>query len=83
MNLSGIISFIKKFITKSGLDQFIKTWLQAALDEIIRIAALHRGEPFHLWKIEVRTALKALTGQIKDNWIETLICLAYELYLKR
>lgn len=79
MNIfAKVWNFLKKLVTRPGLDQFLGAYIQLATQIVQQLALVNNNQEFHAWKDQAFAAVKAQTGQLKDNWVAILIHLAYE-----
>ena len=73
-----ILDFLKKLVTRPGLDKFLSKYMVVAVRLLKDLADTHSNQEFHEWKDLAFRELQAITGELKGNWISILIGLAYE-----
>jgi hypothetical protein len=71
-------AFIRKLLTRPGLDRFLKAYHEIAKQTLLDLAQVNSGKAFHEWKAQAWARLKEQTGQYRDNWIEILISIVFE-----
>ena len=81
---SKVWGFIKSLVTRSGLNDFLKSYQSDALAIIERLADVHSGEGLHQWWdeafAEMKAKVQADTENVKDNWLSLSLSLAYEVF---
>ncbi len=70
--------FLKRIFARPGFQVFIDSYLDTAREILIELARVNDGREFHLWKDQAWQRVKDATGQIRGNWIEILISIAFE-----
>jgi hypothetical protein len=76
--LDSIFGFFKRIFVRPGLRDFLKKNLNLARSIVIDLAQVHNGESLHNWKQLAFDKLKQSTGEVRDNWIEILLCIVWE-----
>lgn len=73
-----ILDFVKRLVTRPGLDRFLAQYMSAAVALLVDLAGVNSNTDFHVWKDKAFAELKRLTGETRDNWISLLIGFAFE-----
>lgn len=76
-----VVKILASFFFRAGLDGFLKKNIELANETITQLAIQQNGAPLHLWKQQAFELLKEQTNQLKDNWVQILLHLAYENFL--
>lgn len=76
----AIFNFFKKIVTRPGLQSFLQTYEDTAIQVISKLALVNNNADFHQWKDDAWKEVQKATGEIRGNWIAILIHLAYESY---
>lgn len=70
--------FVKGLVTRPGLQGFLSEWLDFAVKEAEELLKQNNNAGLKEWEKQFFAALKAKTGETKDNWIAILVHIAYE-----
>jgi len=77
--LANLFKNIKQLFVRAGLDKFLGSYIQVAVEIVAQLALVNNNADFHKWKDAAFDAVKNRIGKpIADNWIAILIALAYE-----
>ena len=81
----SLFNFFKKFVTRSGLADFLKENEDIVFDVVFELAKVRSNQGFDHWKDQaferVRDRIRLKTGKIvPDNWIAIAIHLGYEAF---
>ena len=80
----SIKNFFKKLFikTRPGFELVLEKYKAVGIAEIKRLRSVNNGDGLHAWKDQAFSNLKSQISRdvkdVKDNWISTLIHLAYE-----
>ena len=81
---SKVWGYIKSLVTRSGLNDFLKSYQHDALEIIERLSEVHSGAGLHEWWDdafdEMKAKVQADAKGIKDNWLSISLSLAYEVF---
>lgn len=73
-----IWGIFKGLTTRSGLDTFLKKYMDLAVTIVGDLQAVNNNADFHAWKDIAWERLKLQTGELRGNWIAILVSLAFE-----
>ena len=78
--LKKAFGFAKVWYVRAGLGKFLDQHVATALQIIMRLAVVNNNAAFHTWQEQAFQELKAIAGNVSDNWIAIALNTAYELF---
>lgn len=73
-----IWKFLSGSLIRSGLDTFLKQYMDDAIAIVGELQEVNNNAAFHTWKDIAWERLKLRTGELRGNWIAILVSLAFE-----
>lgn len=69
----------KAYYVRWGLDRFLGQYIAVAVEEVVKLGAVHNNKDLVVWVDDLRDAVINRIGKpVADNWITILIAHAFE-----